>query len=56
MVKGTINDGNKCYYCEECNLIYLNKKKAYECEEWCRKHKSCSLEITKYALKGGKSK
>ncbi len=41
----------KCYYCEECEMAYTNKKKACECEEWCKKHKSCNLEIIKHSLK-----
>ena len=47
---------NNCYYCEECRMAYVNKKKACECEEWCKKNKSCNLEITKHSLnlKGGK--
>jgi len=42
------------YYCEECKLIYPEKKKAYECEEWCKENKMCNIGITKFALKGGK--
>lgn len=46
----------KCYICEECEFAYLNKKKACECEEFCRKHKSCDIEITKFSImKGGQN-
>mgnify|MGYP001590158087 FL=1 len=41
----------KCYYCEECGLAYKKQKTAFECEEWCRKHKSCNIEIIKHSLK-----
>ena len=53
MVKEKIlkNKKMKCYYCEECEMAYLDKKRAYECEDWCRKHMSCNLEIIKYAVK-----
>jgi len=44
-------NGKKCYHCEECNMIYLDRKIAYECEEWCKKHKSCNIEIIKHSLK-----
>lgn len=59
MVKEKIKGKNKCYYCEECELAYQDEKKACECEDWCKKHKSCNIEITKYAInkmqmKGGK--
>jgi len=42
---------NKCYFCEECQMAYVDKKKACGCEEWCKKYKSCNLEIIKYSLK-----
>ena len=45
------NTGNKCYHCEECDLAYLDKYKAKECEVWCKIHKSCNLEIVKHSLK-----
>ncbi len=51
MVKEKINNGQKCYFCEECHLVYSIRKKACECETWCKKHKSCNLEIIKNALK-----
>ncbi len=44
----------KLYYCEECGLAYKDKKKAVECENWCKKHKSCNLEIIKYSIGGKK--
>jgi hypothetical protein len=42
---------NKLYYCEECEMGYEDKEKATECEVWCRKYKSCNLEIIKYSVK-----
>ena len=52
MVKQTEKQGNKKYFqCEECYLYYKDKKWAEKCEDFCRKNKSCSLEITKYAVK-----
>ena len=42
---------NKKYYqCRECKFYYRNKNLAKQCEEYCKTHKSCSLEITKYAV------
>jgi len=38
------------YTCEICNFAYNIKKLANECEDWCRKHKNCSLEITKSSI------
>jgi len=43
---------NKKYYpCEICKLKYKERKYAERCEAWCKRHKSCSLNITKYAIK-----
>ena len=51
MVK-EIKKGGKVYYvCEECNLAYKDKVTAKKCEDFCRKYKSCNIEITKHAVK-----
>ena len=42
---------NGYYVCEECKLKYKEKILARKCENWCRKHKSCNLKITQYAIK-----
>ena len=56
MVKNKIVNGINCYFCEECHLVYYDYKKACECENWCKKHKSCNLEFIKHSinLKRGK--
>lgn len=41
---------NKLYKCSECGLSYQEKKWADKCEEWCRRYKSCNLEITNHAV------
>jgi len=47
-----INKKNKNYYpCKVCGFIYNTKKFAEKCEAWCKKHKSCNLEITKHSVK-----
>ena len=58
MVTEKIINRKKTYQCDDCFLVYFDKKFAKKCEEWCRKHKSCNLMITKhsvnkYAMKGG---
>ncbi len=51
MVK-KINKNNKSYYqCVDCKLIYDDINWANKCEDWCKKYKSCNLEITKHAIK-----
>jgi len=42
---------NSHFKCQECGLFYPHKKWADKCGDWCKKHKSCNLEITKQALK-----
>ncbi len=47
-----VSHNDKIYYqCEACRYYYKTKKLAQECEDFCNKHKSCSLEITKYSVK-----
>lgn len=38
------------YQCPECGLYYKEKEWAEKCEAWCRKYKSCNLEIIKHAI------
>ncbi|MDD2913032.1 MAG: hypothetical protein PHH17_00435 [Candidatus Pacebacteria bacterium] len=39
------------YKCPQYGFKYEEKKMAKKCEDWCRKYKTCNLEITKYAKK-----
>ncbi len=38
------------YTCPECNLSYGDKDLAKRCEDWCKTHNSCNLEITKHSI------
>lgn len=38
------------YQCPECGLKYQEKEWAEKCENWCKEHKSCNLEIIKHAI------
>ena len=51
MVKETRKNNLDYFICEECNFAYKEKSLAMKCEEYCKKHHSCSLEITKHAVK-----
>ena len=51
MVKKIDKKGEEYYQCEECKLIYKERKWAEKCENWCKKNKSCNLKITKHAKK-----
>lgn len=51
MVK-QMKKGIKTFYlCEECEFVYGSKNLAQKCQEWCNKHHSCNIEITKHAVK-----
>ena len=41
----------KLYFCPECGLKYQKKELAKKCESWCKKYKSCNLEIIQHAIK-----
>ena len=51
MVKEITNKGKKYYACNICKFAYKEKQLAEKCEAFCKAHKSCSLEITKDAVK-----
>jgi len=48
---GREGKGGTYYMCEECGLVYSELRIAERCEEWCRNHKSCNLEITRNAVR-----
>ena len=51
MVK-EINHKDKTYYqCEACGFYYKTQDIAKKCEDFCNKYKSCSIDITKHAVK-----
>ncbi len=35
------------HQCKKCGLHYKDKKMSQECQEWCEKNGTCSVEITK---------
>lgn len=39
------------YRCSECGLGYKEREIAEKCQAWCKEHKSCNLDIIKYAIK-----
>ena len=50
MVKKILQQNEKLYQCEECGLKYSDKEWAEKCEAWCKKYKSCNLEIIDHAI------
>lgn len=53
MVKEAVKNNKTYYQCEECSMFYSDKKIAKECEDWCKKNKSCNIQIIKHAVKLG---
>lgn len=51
MVKEEVWEGKKYFICEECKFSYESEEWAKKCEDWCKKYKSCNLEITKHSVK-----
>ena len=37
------------YSCEECHLLYREKRWAEKCQAWCKEHNSCNLAITRHS-------
>lgn len=50
MAKMIKKENKKYYQCGICKFVYKDKKWADKCEEWCKKHKSCNISITNYAV------
>lgn len=44
-------DDKILYRCSECGFRYKDKEIAEKCQIWCKEHKSCNLDIIKYAEK-----
>jgi len=43
-------ESKKYYQCKECGHVYETEELANKCEEWCKEHKSCNLEIVKESV------
>jgi len=50
MVKTEMYKGETVYVCEECGFGYRERRYAKMCEDFCRTHGACSMEIAKYAV------
>ncbi|MDP3698962.1 MAG: hypothetical protein Q8R47_05235 [Nanoarchaeota archaeon] len=51
MVKQEKYKGKFIFVCESCNFRYATREWAEKCEHHCETKHSCSLEITKHAIK-----
>lgn len=49
-----LNDKDQIYQCPECGLHYRSEEIAKQCEEFCKKHKACSMEIAPHAIENEK--
>jgi hypothetical protein len=39
------------YYCPVCGYGYADERTAEDCRDYCNAHSSCSLEITRKAIR-----
>jgi len=39
------------YQCEECKLLYEDNSWAKKCEDWCKTHGTCNIEIIEHSEK-----
>jgi len=51
MVEKIKKDNQISFACSICKFRYKDNKTAEKCEDYCKKYKSCSLEITKLAIR-----
>ncbi len=50
MVFVITKDDQEYFQCDECGLSYGDAATAQGCEEWCREHGSCNMDIIQYAI------
>ncbi len=50
MVRKISESGERLFICEVCGFAYEEKSWAEMCEEYCRKHNACSLDIARHAV------
>ncbi len=50
MVSELNHEGKLVYVCEVCKFGYVDKASAIVCENFCRAHNACSMEITRRAI------
>lgn len=50
MVNKIEKKGRVYFQCDRCKFVYKTENLAEKCENYCRKYKACSLEITKNAI------
>ena len=51
MAEETNLEGEMVFKCLSCGWLYENRLMAEKCEAWCKKYKSCNMEIVKHAIK-----
>lgn len=50
MVTEREHGGETVFLCDICGLGYADRETARECEDYCKAHNSCSIEITEKAV------
>ncbi|MDH5695920.1 MAG: hypothetical protein OEZ00_04865 [Dehalococcoidia bacterium] len=50
VVRETKKNGKILYICEECGFAYERKEWAEKCQQWCKRHQSCNVEIIQHGV------
>lgn len=50
MVTKVSYEGREYYACDICGLVYQDYETATRCEDFCRRFKACSVEISSKAV------
>ena len=51
MVEEKIVKSKNYFKCPICGFFYKEEQLTQKCEDFCKANRSCTLEITKYAVK-----
>lgn len=51
MVSEKIKDDKTYYLCDICKFAYETRELAQQCQDFCKAHNACSVDITKQAVK-----
>lgn len=50
MVLLVVVKSERFYACGECGLIYASRELAEACEEWCKEHGTCNMELSRQSI------
>jgi len=45
-----MTNDNGIYYCKICGMRFKQNNWAQKCEDWCKEHNSCNIDIVRHAI------